>query len=148
MVPPSASWVQALFSAPPQRAPAARFKYLTVSGGCVHVDCSARDWCDHDADAHVAYHRLVFKQAPHKFSVHVDATHLPCVASTHLVFFRALCAMARSTLKTRLVSLTVLNAPAFVRTMYRAFVCIGLIPLATQRKITFVDRTPTRRKAA
>lgn len=117
-----------------------RFAYLAVAGAHVHVDCGARDWGDYDVDSHIAYHRLVLSQAPRLFSVYVDATDIPYAASTHALFFRALCSMARKDFKDRVVSVTVRNAPAFVKALYRAFVCIGLVPGATARKVTFVDR--------
>lgn len=123
-----------------------RFNYLSLSGALVVVDCRARDWGDYDVESHIAYHRLVLGQAPHKFSVSVDATDLPYAAGTHALFFRALCAMARTDMKNRLVAATVRNAPAFLKTLYRAFVCVGLVSPTTARKVTFVERSELRLK--
>lgn len=114
-----------------------RYDYLSVEGSVVRVDVQKRDWGDHDADAHIAYHEEFFKQVPRRFTVIVDAIRLPYTLGTHIFFFRKLCMFARDQMKDRLVACTIHNPPIALRLLYRALLAGGFVGTETQNKVIF-----------
>ena len=113
------------------------YDYLSVEGSVVRVDVQKRDWSDHDADAHLAYHVQFFRGIPRRFTVVVDARHLPYTLAAHIFFFRKLCIFAREQMKDRLIACTIHNAPMALKLMYRILLTGGFVGTSTEKKVIF-----------